>query len=290
MAPTGHIPGFFGQRLPRREFFHYTSQQGLIGIVGGKSLWATNIEYLNDTSEFIHGDGFMNQTILERRNMKKTGESSFFEWLDGIPETFKSEDIYVTSLSENGDLLSQWRGYTPTSCGFSVGFEPRCLRQFAWTAHHAILGRCVYTDKDKKNLAERILNYSLNQWSLSKSGFVEPRIAVEFRTRSKFAAALMKDPAFNEEREWRLLKVCGEKGKIKFRSGTSAIVPYIELDWGDVEPKIYPISSVVLGACPHPELSEKSVNRLLENYNPPRGPHDSPHALARKSKIPFRSW
>lgn len=31
---------------------HYTTQEGLLGIVESKSIWATNIYYLNDAAEY----------------------------------------------------------------------------------------------------------------------------------------------------------------------------------------------------------------------------------------------
>ena len=32
--------------------YHYTTQEGLIGIIEKRSIWATQIQYLNDTQEF----------------------------------------------------------------------------------------------------------------------------------------------------------------------------------------------------------------------------------------------
>lgn len=35
--------------------YHYTNQDGLLGIIGNNTLWATNILYLNDYKEHIIG-------------------------------------------------------------------------------------------------------------------------------------------------------------------------------------------------------------------------------------------
>ena len=45
----------FNQGFPNGLLHHYASQDGIKGIVGERNLWATNIEYLNDLSEFEHG-------------------------------------------------------------------------------------------------------------------------------------------------------------------------------------------------------------------------------------------
>ena len=39
--------------LPPR-LYHYTSQEGLLGILSSKTLWATRIQYLNDSTEFAY--------------------------------------------------------------------------------------------------------------------------------------------------------------------------------------------------------------------------------------------
>ena len=283
-------PDFFGQGLPSGELFHYTSVTGITGVIEGRKLWATNIEYLNDSSEFTHGDGFMQCAIQARQDSNNPGESEFFEWLKGMPDSVQPCDVFVASLSEAEDLLSQWRGYTPLSSGFSVGFEPATLRDFAWNNHHAMLAQCVYEESEKQALANHILNTFLEDWIASQttdsSGtWFTPGIAASFRTRAKLAAAVIKDVAFKEEKEWRLVKVCSDVRAIKFRPGVSTVVPYVELDWlGKAEqPVVQPIQSVMIGPCAHPELSKKSVTRLLQA-------NGAGNASVRLSGIPFRSW
>ena len=36
------------------KLYHYTNSQAFLSIINNKSLWATNIHFLNDTSEFKH--------------------------------------------------------------------------------------------------------------------------------------------------------------------------------------------------------------------------------------------
>jgi hypothetical protein len=37
------------------HLYHYTTAEGLVGIVRDRKLWATDIFHLNDRREFIHG-------------------------------------------------------------------------------------------------------------------------------------------------------------------------------------------------------------------------------------------
>ncbi len=51
----------FGQELPRKELFHYITMEGLKSVVVRKTIWATNIEFLDDSSEFRHGEKFLKE-------------------------------------------------------------------------------------------------------------------------------------------------------------------------------------------------------------------------------------
>ena len=50
--------------------YHYTTQEGLLGILRDKCIWATDIRYLNDTSE---GQIFT-KLFLDELNQRPTTE------------------------------------------------------------------------------------------------------------------------------------------------------------------------------------------------------------------------
>jgi len=43
--------------------YHYTSLQGLLGIIESRSIWTTNIIYLNDTSELNYATKLFNEEV-----------------------------------------------------------------------------------------------------------------------------------------------------------------------------------------------------------------------------------
>jgi hypothetical protein len=105
----------FGSTLPER-LYHYTDQAGLFGISRSSELWATQIQYLNDAREFyiaaerFHGVGLddWGADAVVRPVIDYVGD---------LVATRSNNRVCVTSLSEEGDLLSQWRGYTsPGAC------------------------------------------------------------------------------------------------------------------------------------------------------------------------------
>jgi hypothetical protein len=67
------------------KLWHYTSIQGFQAIVASKSMWATDLRFLNDREEFIHtrniankivaaapeldANGFLNRKLRDRQNV-----------------------------------------------------------------------------------------------------------------------------------------------------------------------------------------------------------------------------
>jgi hypothetical protein len=282
----------FGQELPQRELFHYTSAEGLKGIVSGRSLWATNIEYLNDTTEFKHGEEVMRKIVASRKRGTKGDRREFFDTLEKSPSFFKAEDVFVISLSEANDLLSQWRGYTPSNCGFCIGFDPQNLTSASWVLDKMELVRCIYEADDQNELGKTILDSCLEDWVKQREAerreantFRNLSSIASFKIYSTFAAAAMKHCTFAEEKEWRLLGLCRDLRRFQFRPGKSSLTPYIELKWGEgtTAQNAQPIRSVTVGPCPDPELGLKSVGRLLNSCG-------LESVRVKSSQIPFRSW
>ena len=48
-----------------QTIYHYTGLKGLMGIVEHKRLWATDVRYLNDTSESTYGDARLSALLNE---------------------------------------------------------------------------------------------------------------------------------------------------------------------------------------------------------------------------------
>lgn len=44
----------FYKEVPHKTLFHYTTQNGLLGIIESKSLWLSDNQYMNDMTEYNH--------------------------------------------------------------------------------------------------------------------------------------------------------------------------------------------------------------------------------------------
>jgi hypothetical protein len=118
---------------------HYTSLDALLSIVETKSLWATNVHYLNDSSESELGLNLMRQVGEEARKTAKGIDAEFLayfaDWLDG--RVFESASVYVLCFSEARNQLSQWRGYTEHGRGICLSIDSgllvRRMQAYGWT-------------------------------------------------------------------------------------------------------------------------------------------------------------
>jgi hypothetical protein len=132
--------------------YHYTDQRGLLGILDSKSIWATHVRYLNDSSEYKHGLDIVRRLVREFTidlSSVITGESSgvasertgaiMREVMGGTLDLVDKMSVFVASFFDStgdfsglhhqdaGDNLSQWRAYSKGSAGFSLGFDKEAL-------------------------------------------------------------------------------------------------------------------------------------------------------------------
>jgi Protein of unknown function (DUF2971) len=291
---TDWIPPTFATQseasLPE-TLYHYTGQTGLLGIVERGELWCTKVQYMNDATEF--GLALeMARTALDKMIEMIPGDASetarrvacmnFRRSLDGL----EGINLFATCFCENGDLLSQWRGYGGGSQGYSIGFDTEILKN-AVAPHGFRLGQCIYDAGSQRKIVDEAIVHCLedklavpprSQW-----GGHGPLANLLFKY-----GAFFKDGSFSEEREWRLVSstVDFRDDKITFRPGRSMITPYYNLPIrkdGEL-----PIRGVIVGPCPHMELSKAAITSVLMAHGL-RGPLNG-QQIAFGSQIPFRDW
>jgi hypothetical protein len=271
------------QQSPPDALYHYTSQDGLLGIIQSRALWATNISYMNDATEFDLSLGLLKDRLFQAvdfglaaanpvRSIRPDHIKEYAQTLWKIVNRIGGSNICITCFCEQGDLLSQWRGYSGGGYGYSLAFRTPELHRIASDADF-ILGKCIY-DPDLQN---QIINELLD-YLLGNGGHGKPlHTTKDFLTLLKYGA-FFKNPSFQEEQEWRL--VCALPTNIRFRKGKSMIIPYTSLDISAAENLC--VKHAFVGPCPHTELSKSSVEKLLAINNV--------LTIVYSSSIPFRDW
>lgn len=182
--------------------FHYTGLCGLRGIILGRSIRATEIHCMNDESEFRHAFDLMTEFAEERLALRlEEREAAFAETVLAHIDHFRKWKVFVVSLTEKGDLLSQWRGYCPKG-GFSLGFDAREVDDIiASQGFHLVT--CQYDRRVHRSLVEQRYTFSL---------FLDSKIKMNTIKRTglflgdlRSLSPLLKHEMFFEEQEWRLI-------------------------------------------------------------------------------------
>ncbi|CAN5792722.1 DUF2971 domain-containing protein [soil metagenome] len=249
------------ERKPENFLYHYTSARGLKGILESKKIWATNIKYLNDEKEFLLVYEYAAEEA-ERRHKSVEDELSkafygFFLELIGSPKGWSARNIWVIgydrrseiftgSFSENGDVLSQWRGYCPNG-GYSIGFNAEDLFSVIEQEKPRFkLQPCIYDEKVQRTIIENLFDTCFSSMKQHLTKF-----STEEVVRSGAAqllshdlgkiAPLFKHHSFQEEREGRLVRDSLFKGlidseelkerlekEVLYRDEGAMLKPYVE--------------------------------------------------------------
>jgi Protein of unknown function (DUF2971) len=267
---------------PSPEFlYHYTTADGLMGIVQTSTLWATRIHYLNDSTEFRGASDMLKERLKQEFDFNDTSvdintlprRKQVALWLWQVTQNRHSGGMHVICFCASGDILSQWRGYSAVSYGYSLGFKTETLATFAEKAGF-VLGKCIYQKEVQKVIIEEMCNHCLDS-SGSKHDILREMVNALLQ-----CGAFFKDSSFAEENEWRLVSGTPDLSEIKFRRGKSMIIPYITLPVGMEATSS--INHVYVGPCPHMKLSQDSIWMMLGQ----KGIAGDVHC----STIPFRDW
>jgi hypothetical protein len=320
------MPGTVAELLTRTipdKLWHYTSIRGFEGIVKSKSMFATDLRFLNDREEFVHAREIADKVVgnspelgangfKDRDYLRKAVELSF----DSGP--LARIEVFVASFTAAEDQLGQWRGYSHESSGVSLAFDLKSFRPPPDIGTLALFAPCVYEPSDKEELVRDALHHFKDEViTYRERAFAEAcRLNPEKQTANKEQVAtdflianptkqapfkvlqdavlktridclriagLLKNLAFKEENEWRLvLPVLLDlqapmKNPPQFRFGKTTLIPYIAHPFTAAA---LPMVDVILG----PGSDENSVfaaQRFLKS-------HDI-NITPRLSKVPYRS-
>lgn len=198
-------------------------------------------------------------------------------------------DGFGLCLSEEKDLLSQWRGYADDAYGVSIGFSETYLNKCVSLEHQksvaAKLEKVEYRMEAQKELLRPL--YEEFKTYVSQGGFGLKGVVSLLDRRSEeqvklddnyidelevklftptliygLKKYLVKNPAFVEEREWRLFSIIPQvsSSDYNFRASRDRIVPYREIEL--VEAEEQSIEDIILG--PRNITPESVVKSMLE--------------------------
>ncbi len=211
--------------------YHYCSIDTFMKIIENKSLWLSDTKKMNDFHETSWIKQFIDSQLAALDKSKNKG----LEELLKLHFDTNLNTPYIACFSEEGDLLSQWRGYADDGNGISIGFSrtdfgiSEKLPSVDISSINTIgLQKCIYDKEQQNNLVKFIfenINKTLDLYDASE--------------RLKKLSYLFKNHGFSEEKEWRIIHTpvikknengyidpVGHISDIKFRSLKNDITSY----------------------------------------------------------------
>jgi len=219
----------------------------------------------------------------------------------------------------HGDRLSQWRAYGGGGRGISLGFDFDALHGGrpgeSWCVGGCIayLLNCLYERGKKRAALEGVAEVVVPELrkflettgSAAGKGEEQESSLAAFRGQTVLGwvinASTFKDPAFSEEKEWRVVILGQRKGDaangekkpdmcVKFRSGPLGITPFLQLPL-HLSSGTSALHRVVIGPTPHMQESVKAVEMILEDRGVRlRNEKHLDGVEVVPSRIPYRNW
>jgi hypothetical protein len=271
--------------------YHYTNVEGLHGIVGSRTLRASSAYFLNDSSEIEYGCGIVVEALMEWGDANRGSVAPAMKVLGSLKENILSDaaqfvrmaTIYVSCFCEGGNLLSQWRAYGQSG-GYAIGMFYRGITQLkAVGVLDTRLVKVEYKPRVQRKKIHSILREFVERFEGTPylaSAIGDPTL---FKDTLIFLREVLleeivafKNPAFCEEREWRLvakprlvdlrrsIKPAAEPTQRKFKTNNSVIVPFVDV----VPPaeELLPIESVRFGPSLNKFRAKSSLNYFLSHH------------------------
>ena len=296
--------------------YHYTTENGMFGILDSSEIWPTHIRFLNDLSEQSEGSSLFEREFHLFFGEKAKGlipgnrDSLLLSAARAIIRITNDEvGAYIMSFTKDaqsasgGDRLSQWRAYGPGTSGVCLGFDRKKLeaQTSSWAVKRGVnlsILECSYEETEKISNARALLGQLASLLNLPSpedsewlpGSEVLGRLFASLRHDSGWMndyltwAARCKHMGFEEEDESRIIVRLGgqHSALVSFRDGRFASMPHLKI------PMIFtgsenPPRRIVVG----PSLEkEQSVVRLRIDL----AQRGIANVEVRPSQLPYRSW
>jgi hypothetical protein len=269
------------EEAPPATLSHYTTLEGLKGIVETGLLWASNASFLNDKAELSHALKVAKLAIVKLSSEKTMKQWSpmlkkvIAEFEDGgVPDTF------VACFCRSDDNLSQWRGYGGTVQGVSLTFDRKKISK-RLEPDKAAFFKVQYSKLSTAQKLSTALSEEIGKLAGLDELVGEPNETQRYNELRDRVSALLprfKHLGFADEREWRYaIQRKVEPKDLRFRVSNNKVVPYIMIG---ASHNPLPITAARIGPGPDQELTMRSVKLFLNSSG-----YDVPVTM---SEVPFR--
>ncbi len=267
--------------------YHYTTPDGLKGILESRSLRCGHAFYFNDPNEINYGTGL----ILEVLDTIRASESrpEIQEFLDKLKlqvgVTFKTYGFnpFMACFCKSDKLLSQWKSYATGGMGYCIGFKFSDVTRLAKdledlsTARQPVLRRVIYQEEEQRELISRYINMVVEGAKISlDSGThrrarwedVVPVMAIQAVNHLIDMIVSFKHHEYKEENEWRMVWTTIDyflPEQVVIRNNNQRLTPYRPaylFDYDENHSPSFPIRSICFGPAQEPLLAKLTLDML----------------------------
>jgi hypothetical protein len=263
-----------------KVLWHYTSGQGLLGIIESGALFATQVSCLNDSTEVRYASQLFRDALLWVRQ-RHVADAGISEFLEGITSALLEDPsrpshapnmYFVTCFTDQADDLSQWRAYCGDENGYAIGFRAQGL----FGNPNSLVAHVNYSPEQHKAVAEQVAEATVRFFT---DGIESGRAASPQEWAAEFIpvwtnwigrlAPLVKNEAFQAENEYRVVHQlqANEMGQIRFRQKRTLMSRHLPLVFPQTAAPRFPMLPIVgvkIGPTRHKEITRISVDTLMK--------------------------
>lgn len=314
IASKHFLSDFFYDNTTSKKY-HYTSPEGLKGIMETRTFFFTDSQFLNDFREKININDELGEfwTVSRKRYEKEFSDLlrkiRVEEYEDsGFSYNFDHSETkcryFVFSLSMDKDSLTMWKYYAKNSSynGYCIGLFDAALTD-EWidrvSGVTVISSQVEYYPEDKQRIIQKAVDRLYAIWkSYEFSDLLNEKIQKEFRAWLSVEALFFKDECFADERETRYVAIApvdslrdlqytykGHTYKMyDFRFVNGVLTPYIKmpfLDWN--QDTCWAIDYIGIGPSANADQKEAGLRQFIRSLD-----YELETCFIAKSKIPVR--
>lgn len=301
-------------------FYHYTSPEGLKGILKNRVLYFTDCRFLNDHNERLQ---INDELDLFWHNNKKNYDANFVKLLKNIKASNYEDSAYsymesdrssekeavlaryfIFSTSVNNDSLNLWKYYAKNNNydGYCIGLFTIALTD-EWIDRNTGVaiesGLVVYSSEKKQTIIYNAVEKLYDAWCKYKvSDDFNQKIIRDFESWVSITSLFFKNKCFEGEEEYRFIAIV-PSAKLKsltfdysgftekmydFRIVDGVLVPYIKMpfDFWNFE-ECWPIASIGIGPSMNYEQKKLGLEHFVTSFD-----YSFPNLNINHSKISLR--
>jgi len=197
--------------------YHYCSLQTFVDIIMNSTVRLSHITKSNDMEEIKYIMPFVETAILKavkeyNQFVAKDYKISSCNISDAIEKIFNelSTTFYAACFSEVNDLVDQWARYADHAKGVAIGFSTNSFVKLQISSNSEYIFNNVIYDANyvMERLIEMITKSYNERCVLYDDGLnflIMTDVIREYAKTILRHSPLYKNPAFSQEREWRLI-------------------------------------------------------------------------------------